>query len=74
MLLFLSERDHPKFHRRVSETLSEELPYEFMGYSTSYSEPEPNGVRHPVKIAGRSSQSHDQCLHGQIVFQSETGI
>ena len=51
VLLFLSESDHPKFHLRITKSLSEHLPHEFMGYSTNYSEPEPNGVRHPVKIA-----------------------
>jgi hypothetical protein len=50
LLLFLSEKDYHKFKDQVSKVLSAELPYEFMGYSTSYSEPEPNGVRHPVRI------------------------
>ena len=50
VLLFLSEKDFPKLKDKISEVLSAELPYEFLGYSTSYSEPEPNGVRHPVTI------------------------
>ena len=50
VLLFLSEKDFPRLKDKISEVLSAELPYEFMGYSTNYSKPEPNGVRHPVKI------------------------
>lgn len=49
VLLFLSEKDYPKLKDAISQALSDHLPYDFMGYSTSYSEPEPNGVRHPVK-------------------------
>ena len=49
LLLFRSEKDSPKLKDQISEALSEQLPCEFMGYSTNYSEPEPNGVRHPVK-------------------------
>ena len=50
VLLFLSEKDSPRLRDKISKVLAAELPYEFMGYSTNYSEPEPNGVRHPVKI------------------------
>ena len=50
VLLFLSEKDYPKLKDKISKVLAVELPYEFMGYSTNYSQPEPNGVRHPVKI------------------------
>ena len=50
VLLFLSEKDYRRLKDKISEVLSAELPYEFMGYSTNYSRPEANGVRHPVKI------------------------
>lgn len=50
VLLFLSEKDSPKYRDKISDVLSAELPYEFMGYSTNYSEPEPNGVRHLMRI------------------------
>ena len=50
VLLFLSEKDYPKLHKRISVALSRQLPYEFKDYSTNYSEPEPNGVRHPIRI------------------------
>ena len=50
MLLFLREKDSPRLRDKISEMFSAELPYEFMGYSTNYSKPEPNGVRRLVKI------------------------
>ena len=50
LLLFLSEKDSPRLKDHISKLLSVELPYEFMGYSTHYSKPEPNNVCHPVKI------------------------
>jgi hypothetical protein len=50
VLLFLNDHDYPKLKDRISQSLSNNLPYEFMGYSTNFSKPEPNGVRHPVKI------------------------
>ena len=50
VLLFLSEKDSPKLRDKISAVLSAELPYEFMGYSTNYSKPEPNGIRRLVKI------------------------
>ena len=51
VLLFLSEKNYPILKDNISKAFSDHLPYEFMGYSTNYSKPEPNGVRHPVKIS-----------------------
>ena len=50
VLLFLSDKDYRKLKTQISDVLSDQLPYKFMGYSTNYSPPEPNGVRHPVHI------------------------
>ena len=50
VLLFLSEKDSPRLRDKISEVLSAELPYEFMGYSTNYSKPEANGIRRLVRI------------------------
>ena len=48
VLLFLSEKHYRRLKVQISETLSNQLPYEFMGYSTNYSKPEPNGVRYLI--------------------------
>lgn len=50
LILFLHKQDYSRLKAKIGETLSDSLPYEFLGYSTNYSEPEPNGVRHPIKI------------------------
>ena len=53
VLLFLTPQDYSKLKDEISQSLSNNLPYEFMGYSTSFSNPQPNGVRLPVKIKRR---------------------
>ena len=50
MLLFLAHQDYVRFENKLSQVFSDNLPYEFLGYSTNYSEPDAGGVRHPVKI------------------------
>ena len=50
LLLFLNPQGYSKLKNKISQSLSNNLPYEFMGYSTSFSKPQPNGVRHPVRI------------------------
>src|SRR5687767_6974917 len=50
VLLFLTPQDYSKLEHKINQSLSNNLPYEFMGYSTSFSKPQPNGVRLPVRI------------------------
>lgn len=50
VFIFLTEKDYPKLKDKIHKTIAENLPYEFMGYSTNYSEPAPNGVRHAIRI------------------------
>ena len=50
LLLFLTNQDYFRLKDRISQILSDNLPCEFLGYSTNYSEPDANRVRHPVKI------------------------
>jgi hypothetical protein len=45
LLLFLDDEDHAAFAKPVSQALSESLAPTFRGYSTSFSEPDRNGVR-----------------------------
>ena len=51
-MLFLHEADHAKVAGKLHERLAHNLPYEFLGYSTHFSEPDPNdnGVQHPERI------------------------
>jgi Domain of unknown function (DUF4037) len=74
VLLFLNSTDFPKFQPAVSQTLSNRLPYEFMGYSTNFSAPEPNGVRHPVKIKSGPVNHMVNIYTPQKFFQERLGI
>ena len=51
VLLFLSKQDYPRLHEQIDRVLANNLPYEFLGYSTNFTKPEPNGVRHPDRIS-----------------------
>jgi hypothetical protein len=46
-LLFLSPADHEQYAKAIRETLSQNLPPRFRGYSTSFGEPDEIGVRLP---------------------------
>src|ERR1041385_8225479 len=50
LLLFLNKRDSLHFKHQISQVLSDNLAHEFLGYSTNYSEPDAQGVRHPARI------------------------
>jgi len=45
-LLFLSPQDHKQHKSAIGETLSQNLPHRFRGYSTSFGDPDEVGVRH----------------------------
>lgn len=50
--LFVSEEDHPLLADPIRSTLAQRLPYTFGGYSTNFSEPNPedNGTQLPVLL------------------------
>ena len=74
VLLFLTEKDSPRLKDKISQVLSGELPYEFMGYSTNYSKPEPNGVRHPVKITSGPVNHMINIYTVRSLFESRLGF
>ena len=55
-LLFLRDDDHQRYAPAIRETLAQELPFEFEGYPTSFTPPDPgdHGVQllQAVNIAG----------------------
>ena len=73
VLLFLNRHDYPKFKNRISQSLSNNLPYEFMGYSTNFSKPEPNGVRHAVPIK-RGPVNHMVNIFTVKFFEARLGF
>jgi hypothetical protein len=46
-ILFLSPQDYKQYKNIIYETLSQNLPHRFRGYSTSFGEPDEVGVRLP---------------------------
>ena len=42
LMLFLSEQDHQHYSEQIQHVLAEHLPYEFRGYPTNFTEPNPN--------------------------------
>jgi hypothetical protein len=74
LLLFLSEKDNEALAGQIDSTLAEELPYTFRGYSTNFSEPESNGVRHPAAISAGKIRHMVQCLTIRQFFQSRLGV
>ncbi len=52
LMLFLRSDDHLKLSGEIRNTLANHLPYTFRGYSTHFSEPDPNdkGVQHSENI------------------------
>lgn len=47
-MIFLHEEDHMQLAKRIHDVLAHNLPYEFLGYPTHFSEPDANdnGVQH----------------------------
>lgn len=45
VLIFLSDNDYQQYAKRLNDDLAQHLPYEFMGYSTHFSEPDDFGVQ-----------------------------
>ena len=74
LLLFLTEEDYESRRGRITEVLSRRLPYEFMGYSTHFGEPDEEGVRLPQeKILG--PVDHKVEVHTiRRFFESQIGL
>jgi hypothetical protein len=57
VLLFLKPRDSLRFKDKLSQTFAGNLPYEFLGYSTNYGEPDAHGVRNAIEV-GQGPVNH----------------
>jgi Domain of unknown function (DUF4037) len=73
-LLFLADKDYSKLRDKISQTLSNNLSHEFLGYSTNYSEPEPNGVRHPIAITSGPVNHMVQTFTVKSFFKARLGF
>ncbi len=74
VLLFLSEKDSPALKNKIAKALANHLPYEFMGYSTSFGKPESNGVRHAVKVTSGTVSHMINISAVRSFFQARLGF
>ena len=74
LLLFLNNRDYSKLKNKISEILSDNLPYEFLGYSTNYSKPDSNRVRHAVEIKSGPVNRMVQIFTLKSFFEARLGF
>lgn len=74
LLLFPSNQDYLRYKDKISQILSDKLPYEFLGYSTSYSEPDRSGIRRPAKITGGPVNHMVQVFRLKSFFQARLGF
>jgi len=72
-LLFVGEKDFGAA-RRIGDALAHGLPHEFIGYSTSFGDPEPNGVRVPLKIKDGPVRHMVQVFTVRSFFQARLGV
>ncbi|MCK6545211.1 DUF4037 domain-containing protein [Myxococcota bacterium] len=57
-VLFLSERDAPRYARELVEVLRHELPYEFRGFSTNFTTPQETYLVQQMKPVTRGPVNH----------------
>jgi len=74
LLLFLGNQDYLRYKDKISQIFSANLPYEFLGYSTNYSEPDANRVRHPVKITRGPVNHMVQIFTLRSFFEARLGF
>ena len=74
VLLFLRDDDVACLAKKIDTKLSKGLPYEFMDYSTSFSDPEPNGVRHPLKVTSGKVRHMVQIFSVRSFYNARIGV
>lgn len=74
VLLFVSDEDYPKVKDKIVRALSDNLPYEFLGHSTNYSKPDPQGVRHAIKITRGPVNHMVQVFTLKSFFEARLGF
>ena len=74
LLLFLNHQDCVRLKAKINQTLSDKLPYEFLGYSTNYGEPDRGGVRHLVKTNRGPVNHMVQIFTPKSFFEARLGF
>lgn len=73
MILFLSEKNFIDAKNAIAETLSQQLPVTFMGYSTSFGKPDEVGVRLQEMVSSGSVNHLVQIYSIPFYFRAELG-
>jgi hypothetical protein len=73
-LLFLRDDDLLARAAEISQCLADHLPYEFEGFTTNFSDPEPNGVRHPVPTSSGPIRHMVEIFSVRSFWQMRLGI
>lgn len=74
VLLFLHQADYQRLKDKISKKLSENLPYTFMGYSTNFSDPDKDKVRHFIDIDSGSVNHMIQIFTIKSFWESRLGF
>jgi len=76
VMLFLRPEEHPRLADDIKNTLANHLPYTFRGYSTHFSEPNPddNGVQLPQVIASGPVNHRVEILTIEGYFAADFGF
>jgi hypothetical protein len=74
VLLFLNDDDYLKVKDKVIQALSDNLPYDFLGYSTNYSKPDSSGVRHAIRIKRGPVNHMIQVFTLKTFFEARLGF
>ena len=66
--------DYSALKGKIDRKSSGQFAHEFLGYSTHYSKPEPNGVRHAIKIRSGPVNHMINCYTVQSFFKARLGF
>jgi hypothetical protein len=74
LLLFVTEDGYESQGERITEVLSQKLPYEFMGYSTHFGPPDQEGVRLPGRKTSGPVDHKVEVHTLRRYFESQIGL
>jgi hypothetical protein len=72
VMLFLREEAHRRYAEAVHQTLAHHLPYEFQGYPTNFSEPDPNdNGTQLMEVISQGPVNHRVTMHTPAGFVAD---
>lgn len=74
LMLFVSKKDHEEFGQVIVNILKQNLPFEFKGYSTNWSEPDEQGAQQLVEISSGLVNHRVEVLTAKDFFDDYLGV